>query len=167
MKEWSLSTQPPVDEDAFTTEQAAVAAVNAAFYQAIEDGDLDGMGALWLDGEHADTVHCVHPGQPAVHGRSRVLMSWTVVMARLSYLQFFLTDVRVVVASEVAVVTCAENVLADLPEAEDPSIFAGGRAEATNVFRRDRDGSWRLFSHHSSPVFPSGRGEEAGGSQDG
>lgn len=162
-----MSTQPPVDEDAFTTEQAAVAAVNAAFYQAIEDGDLDGMGALWLDGEHADTVHCIHPGQPAVHGRPRVLMSWTVVMARLSYLQFFLTDVRVVVASELAVVTCAENVLADLPEAEDPSAFAGGRAEATNVFRRDRDGRWRLFSHHSSPVFPTDRGEEAGGPQDG
>ena len=158
-----MSTQPPVDEDAFTAEQAAVAAVNAAFYQAIEDGDLDGMRALWVDGEFADTVHCVHPGQPAVHGRAQVLMSWTVVMARLSYLQFFLTDVRVVVAAEVAVVTCVENVLADLPEAEDPSAFAGGRAEATNVLRRDRDGRWRLFSHHSSPVFPSDRGEEAGG----
>jgi ketosteroid isomerase-like protein len=158
-----LSTQPPVDEDAFTTEQAAVAAVNAAFYQAIEDGDLDGMRALWLDGEHADAVHCVHPGQPAVHGRGKVLMSWTVVMARLSYLQFFLTDVRVVVGSDLAVVTCAENVLADLPEAEEPGGFVGGRAEATNVFRRDGSGAWRLLTHHSSPVFPTDRGEEAAG----
>ena len=156
-----MSTQPPVDEDAFTTGQAAVAAVNAAFYQAIEDGDLDSMRNLWLDGEHADTVHCVHPGQPAVHGRAQVLMSWTVVMARLSYLQFFLTDVRVVIGTDFAVVTCAENVLADLPESDDSTVFAGGRAEATNVFRRAADGQWKLFSHHSSPVFPSGRSEEA------
>lgn len=158
-----MSTQPPVDEDAFTTEQAAVAAVNAAFYQAIEDGDLDGMRALWLDGEHAAEVHCVHPGQPAVHGRGKVLMSWTVVMARLSYLQFFLTDLRVVVGADLAVVTCAENVLADLPEAEEPNGFVGGRAEATNVFRRDGACGWRLLSHHSSPVFPTDRGEEAAG----
>jgi ketosteroid isomerase-like protein len=88
-------------------------------------------------------------------------MSWAVVMSRLSYLQFFITDVRVVVSGDLAVVTCAENVLTDLPrgEGEDPTGFAGGRAEATNVFRRSTDGRWLLFAHHSSPVFPSGDAE--------
>jgi ketosteroid isomerase-like protein len=152
-----LSAQPPVDEDAFTTEQAAVAAVNQAFYQAVEDGDLDGVRALWIDGEHADTAHCVHPGQPAVHGRSQVLMSWAVVMSRLSYLQFFITDVRVVLAGPVAVVSCVENVLTDISPGDgaQAGALAGGRAEAVNVFRRMADGGWRLFAHHSSPVFPS------------
>ncbi|MBS2966115.1 nuclear transport factor 2 family protein [Actinocrinis puniceicyclus] len=156
-----MATQPPVDEEPFTAEQAAVAAVNEAFYQAVEDGDLDTVRAVWIDGEHAGTAHCVHPGQPAVHGRSQVLMSWAVVMSRLSYLQFFITDVRVVVCGDMAVVTCAENVLTDLPhgEGEDPVGFAGGRAEATNLFRRAGDGRWLLFAHHSSPVFPSGGAE--------
>jgi ketosteroid isomerase-like protein len=83
------------------------------------------------------------------------------VMSRLSYLQFFITDVRVVVSGEIAVVTCAENVLTDLPreESEEGTGFAGGRAEATNVFRRVPDGRWLLFAHHSSPVFPSGGSE--------
>ncbi len=156
-----MAMQPPVDEEPFTAEQALVAAANEAFYQAVEDGDLDSVRALWIDGEHAGTVHCVHPGQPAVHGRSKVLMSWAVVMSRLSYLQFFITDVRVVVSGEIAVVTCAENVLTDLPreESEEGIGFAGGRAEATNVFRRVPDGRWLLFAHHSSPVFPSGGSE--------
>jgi len=161
-----MGMQPPVDEEPFTAEQAAVAAANETFYQAVEDGDLDTVRALWIDGEHSATAHCVHPGQPAVHGRSQVLMSWAVVMSRLSYLQFFITDVRVVVSGDVAVVTCAENVLTDLPrgEAEDVGAvagFAGGRAEATNVFRRTADGRWLLFAHHSSPVFPSSGSDPA------
>ena len=152
-----MVTQPPVDEEPFTAEQAAVVLANEAFYQAVEDGDLDSVRALWINGEHADTAHCVHPGQPAVHGRAKVLMSWAVVMSRLTYLQFFITDVRVVVSGEIAVVTCVENVLTDLPHGEstDSAGFAGGRAEATNVFRRGADGRWLLFAHHSSPVFPS------------
>jgi ketosteroid isomerase-like protein len=146
-----------VDEDAFTAEQAVVAAVNQAFYQAVEDGDLDAVRDLWIDGEHAAEVHCVHPGQPAVHGRSQVLMSWAVVMSRLAYLQFFITDVRVVVAGPVAVVSCVENVLTDITSADDApaGALAGGRAEAVNIFRRTADGGWRLFEHHSSPVFPN------------
>ncbi|MGH3416829.1 MAG: YybH family protein [Actinocrinis sp.] len=156
-------THPPVDEEPFTAEQAAVAAANENFYQAVEDADLDTVRALWIDGEHANTAHCVHPGQPAVHGRAQVLMSWAVVMSRLTYLQFFITDVRVVVAGDLAVVTCAENVLTDLPNGEggDGSGFAGGRAEATNVFRRSADGRWLLFAHHSSPVFPSSGPDDA------
>ncbi len=156
-----MTMQPPVDEEPFTAEQAAVVAANESFYQAVEDGDLDTVRALWIDGEHADTAHCVHPGQPAVHGRSQVLMSWAVVMSRLSYLQFFITDVRVVVSGDIAVVTCAENVLTDLPrgEGEEGTGLAGGRAEATNVFRRAGDGRWLLFAHHSSPVFPSSGSE--------
>lgn len=152
-------------DETLTPEQAAVAAVHEAFYQAIEDGDLDKLRDLWIDGEYAATAHCVHPGQPAVHGRSRVLMSWAVIMSRLTYLQFFITDLRVVVGGDLAVVSCTENVLTELPrsareeagvEDDDAAAaqgFAGGRAEATNIFRRTADG-WRLFSHHSSPVFP-------------
>jgi ketosteroid isomerase-like protein len=157
-----MTTQPPVDEEPFTVEQAAVVAANESFYQAVEEGDLDTVRALWIDGEHADTAHCVHPGQPAVHGRSQVLMSWAVVMSRLSYLQFFITDVRVVISGDIAVVTCAENVLTDLPRSEGGeggAGLAGGRAEATNIFRRSRDGRWLLFAHHSSPVFPSSGAE--------
>ena len=160
-----MTDQPPVDEESFTPSQRVVADVNAAFYQAVEDGDLDSVRALWIDGEHAANAHCVHPGQPAVHGRTQVLMSWAVVMSRLSYLQFFITDVRVTLIGDVAIVTCVENVLTDAvfpdsasdEERADPAVFAGGRAEAVNIFRHDARAGWRLFAHHSSPVFPASR----------
>jgi hypothetical protein len=50
-------------------------------------------------------------------------------------------------------VTCGENMLTGMPStAADPSPgLAGGRAVATNVFRRTSSG-WRLWVHHASPV---------------
>jgi hypothetical protein len=75
------------------------------------------------------------------------------IMANTSYIQFVLTDVQVRVDGSIAVVTCGENMLTGMPgTADDPSPgLAGGRAFATNVFRRTPAG-WRLWVHHASPV---------------
>lgn len=132
----------------------AVRAANTALYDAFETGDIDLMGALWLDDGAAQDVSCVHPGWSPVHGRGAVLRSWSMIMANTTYIQFVLTDVSVQVLGDVAVVTCAENMLTGLPsepgEEQLPGL-AGGRAVATNVFRRT-PGGWRLWVHHASPV---------------
>ncbi|MGH8893792.1 MAG: nuclear transport factor 2 family protein [Actinomycetes bacterium] len=132
----------------------AVTAANTALYDAFEAGDIDLMAAVWLDD---DGVSCVHPGWSPVHGRGPVLRSWSVIMANTSYIQFVLTDVRVQMSGDTAVVTCGENMLTGMPEsASDPSPgLAGGRAVATNVFRRTPTG-WRLLVHHASPVLANG-----------
>jgi ketosteroid isomerase-like protein len=86
------------------------------------------------------------------------------IMANTTYIQFVLTDVTVRVTNDVAVVTCGENMLTDLPA--DPGALpgeavaglAGGRAVATNVFRRSTDG-WKLWLHHASPVLTRERPE--------
>lgn len=128
----------------------AVTAANTALYDAFEAGDIDLMGAVWLDD---DGVMCVHPGWSPVHGRGAVLRSWSMIMANTTYIQFVLTDVRVQVTGDVAVVTCGENMLTGLPVTlDEPSPgLGGGRAFATNVFRRTPTG-WRLLVHHASPV---------------
>jgi len=118
---------------------------NAALYAAFESADLDALEQLWDD---ADDIACIHPGSPVLAGRKDVLRSWTALLANSGYLQFVLSDVQIRVSGEVAVVTCAENILADI-SAKDGLI--GGTAVATNVFRR-RDDRWRLWVHHSSPV---------------
>jgi ketosteroid isomerase-like protein len=135
------------------SEVEAVQAANAALYDAFETGDIDLMEALWLDDESAGPVTCVHPGWLPVHGRGAVLRSWSMIMANTSYIQFVLTDVQVRVDGSIAVVTCGENMLTGMPgTADDPSPgLAGGRAFATNVFRRTPAG-WRLWVHHASPV---------------
>lgn len=136
---------------------AAVLKANERFYQAIETADLDLMKEIWVtpeDGEAA--AHCVHPGQAAVHGVGKILRSWAVVLSRMSYLQFFLTDVKVVLIEPVAVVTCVENILSNLPGDEAGQAgFAGSHYEAVNVYRREGAGGWRLLAHSSAPVFPS------------
>ena len=133
---------------------AEIEAANTALYAAFETADVDAMQALW-DDEEPDAVVCVHPGWPMLRGRSRVLRSWSAVMASTSYIQFFLTDVQVHVMGEVAVVTCVENVLTAITE----EVGGNAAVVATNVFVR-RDGVWRLQVYHGSPVL--GRFEEVG-----
>lgn len=133
----------------------AVLAANAGFYAAIETADMDLMESLWLPGD--ETV-CVHPGSEPLRGTPSILRSWTVVMANLPYVQFFLTDVCVSVRGDVASIHCSENVLS-APDGTSVESFAGGRAVATNVFVRTSAGAgavWRLWAHHASPVLDAG-----------
>lgn len=133
-------------------EDNSVMAVNQAFYNSIESGDLDLMRSIWSTRD--DTV-CVHPGGEPVRGADSVMRAWALVMANVDYIQFFLTDVDLAIAPgpaepNIAVVTCAENILSDSGGVADES-FAGGKAVATNVFVRE-DSAWKLWMHHSSPV---------------
>jgi hypothetical protein len=135
---------------------------NERFYEAIENADLDLMHAVWVSAEEEKLASCVHPGQNAVHGVSKILRSWAVVLSRMSYLQFFITDLQVRVLGGVAVVTCVENVLSALPgEDASSAAFGGSHYEAVNVFKVE-NGQWRLMSHVSAPVFPTEVADEDG-----
>jgi ketosteroid isomerase-like protein len=123
-----------------------VVAANEAFYAAVETGDLDRLRELSCSGQE---LVCVHPGVEPIHGTSGVLRSWALIMANAEYIQFFLTDVTVSVAGDVAAVTCTENILT-AGEART-ATFQGGKARALNVFAREGAG-WRLWIHQASPV---------------
>ena len=137
-------------------EHREVEAVNAAFYEAFENADLDTMQDLWLD--DPETL-CVHPGALPVRGTGPINRSWALIMANTPYIQFFLTDVEVSLWDRVASVTCTENVLTG-DESTGPDAFGGAKAVATNVFVRTVDG-WRLWIHHASPVLSAGNHEDA------
>ena len=138
-------------------DERAVLFANAALYDAFETADLDLMEAVWMDGPGAEDVICVHPGWPPLRGRAQVLRSWAMIMANTTNISFVLTDIDATVDGDVAVVTCAENILTGMPEAPELSTalaataLSGGRVAATNVFRRTASG-WRLWVHHASPV---------------
>lgn len=128
--------------------------VHRAFYDAIESGDIDLMASLWAVSDHTS---CIHPGSVPVHGTAPILRTWTLLMANVGYIQFFLTDIEVLTlpagAEEphTAVITCTENILSDagLSSAES---FAGGRAVATSMLVRDGH-TWKIWARHASPVF--------------
>jgi ketosteroid isomerase-like protein len=128
----------------------AVEVVHAEFYAAFESADLDRMGLVWADGSHADDVVCVHPGWPLLRGRGTVLRSWAFIIANTPYIQFVLTDTRIRVSGDQAVVTCAENIITAVEES-DRGLTSGGSVVTTNAFIRTEDG-WRMWLHHGSPV---------------
>ena len=127
-----------------------VAAVNEAFYAAVEAGDLDRLRELCCADRE---LVCLHPGTGPIHGTGAVLRSWALVMASTDYIQFFLTDVHVSVSGDVAAVTCTENILT--AQDEQSSGFQGGKAQALNVFTREAAG-WRMWIHQASPVGSAG-----------
>lgn len=131
-------------------DEAEVLGANEAFYAAVEAGDLDALHQLWASGPASV---CVHPGAEPIHGTAGVLRSWALIMANTDYIQFFLTDVRVSVAGDVAAVTCTENILT--AGDEQLAEFRGGKARAMNVFRREPEG-WRMWIHQASPVGSGG-----------
>jgi ketosteroid isomerase-like protein len=134
-----------------TSDVEAIERLNAEFYAAFENGDLDLMGAIWGDDEAAGgAVICVHPGGPMIRGRSAVLRSWALMMANTSYIQFVLTDVQTRILGAIAVLTCAENILTASDD-DAAGFAAGGRVATTNAFVRT-GGGWRMWLHHGSPV---------------
>ncbi|MDH2387574.1 nuclear transport factor 2 family protein [Streptomyces sp. HNM0663] len=131
------------------TDVELVEEANTAFYETMERGDFERLSELWLD----DDISCVHPGWPVLSGRGEVLRSYALIMANTEYIQFFLTDVKVSVAGDTALVSCTENILSGGPaeEAGELGPLVGQLVVATNVFRRTSDG-WKIWSHHGSPV---------------
>ncbi|MEU8525647.1 MULTISPECIES: nuclear transport factor 2 family protein [Streptomyces] len=147
------------------TDTRAVEAANTAFYEAMERGDFETVSELWLsghDGAPHSVISCVHPGWPVLTGRGEVLRSYALIMANTEYIQFFLTDVKIALAGEVAVVTCTENILSGGPAEDGAELgpLVGQLVVATNVFRRTFDG-WKLWSHHASPVLTENDEEES------
>lgn len=137
--------------------------VHRSFYDAIETGDIDLMKALWADSEQ---VSCIHPGAEPVRGTGAVLRTWSMLMANVGYIQFFLTDVEIVTFPpgaddpHTAVVTCTENILSGEGMASAES-FAGGKAIATSILVNDGH-SWKFWLRHASPVMePQRHGGES------
>ncbi|MCP3821686.1 nuclear transport factor 2 family protein [Streptomyces sp. A3M-1-3] len=126
----------------------------------MERGDFEGLSDLWLNDDDSE-ISCVHPGWPVLSGRGEVLRSYALIMANTDYIQFFLTDTKVTVADDTALVTCTENILSGGPaeEAGELGPLVGQLVVATNVFRRTPDG-WKVWSHHGSPVLAESDEEE-------
>ena len=142
----------------------AALAVHRAFYDAVETGDVDLMASLWAD--DPDTS-CVHPGAMPLRGTPAVLRSWTVLMANVGYIQFFLTELEITGFPRgsddptTAVISCTENILSGRASSEDwasprerseqAATFTGGKAVCTSILIRDPSG-WKFWSRHASPV---------------
>lgn len=132
--------------DDLTPEEAAqreaVLGANAAFYDAFERRDFDGVCDAW---EHSSRVVCTHPGWPTLRGWAALATAWMRLVSNQQRLQFILTNEVAIVAGDAAWVSCDENIL----DGDGSSTVA-----ALNVFVRADDG-WKMVAHHGSIVHAS------------
>jgi ketosteroid isomerase-like protein len=117
--------------------------IEQAFYEALENADLDALMALWADDEH---VVCIHPGGPRVEGYHDVRDSWKEILSS-GALHIRVVPVHSVEGVMVAVRTLLEQVVVNASPTEQHVM----QVSATNVFHKGPSG-WKLVMRHASPA---------------
>ena len=141
-----LLTSRPVKRT-FPTAQDA----EAAFYEALEKGDLEAMMEVWAEDED---VVCVHPTGPRLTGYEQVRESWAQIFKSGQRLKVHLTNHAVLSGMMLAVHSLHENITVGGESKPRPPVVT------TNVYSRTATG-WRMLVHHASPA-PQGPVRAAG-----
>ena len=116
----------------------------AAFYEALQAGDIEKLMACWAD---EDDIVCVHPGGGRLLGAGAIRASFEAMFAHGS-IQARAEKVRVIEAMG----ACIHSVLERIEIlTEDGPRHA--YVIATNVYQRTAQG-WRMVAHHASPGTP-------------
>ena len=119
--------------------------IEAAFYDALQKGDIEKLMACWAD---EDEVVCVHPGGPRVVGALAIRATFDAMFSNGS-IRAKPQQVRKVES----LTSVVHNVLERIEV-----LTEGGPAHAyvlaTNVYHRTAQG-WRMVLHHASPGIQS------------
>ena len=116
----------------------------AAFYEALQAGDIEKLMVCWAD---EDDIVCVHPGSGRLLGAGEIRASFEAMFANGS-IQVRPEKIRVMEAMG----ACIHSVLERIEIlTEDGPRHA--YVIATNVYQRTAQG-WRLVVHHASPGTP-------------
>lgn len=115
--------------------------IEAAFYEALQKGDLDKLMACWAD---EDDIVCVHPGGPRLVGLGAIRAAFDAMFSNGS-IRAWPERVRKVESMTSAMHNVLERI--DVLTESGP---ATAYVLATNVYHRTGQG-WRLVAHHASP----------------
>lgn len=115
--------------------------VEAAFYEALQAGDVDQLMACWAD---EDDIICVHPGGPRLVGAAAIRAAFEAMLANGS-MRVVPERKRKVESLSASVHNVLERI--DMVTVEGPQH---AWVVATNVFLKTAEG-WRMVAHHASP----------------
>jgi ketosteroid isomerase-like protein len=113
------------------------AEVEAAFYDALNRGDVEALMLLWADDEE---IFCIHPGGPRLHGHAAIQASWEAILER-GGLQIHPSQLFETHNLMSAVHSVIEGVTSN---ASEPAHLL-----ATNAYMKTPQG-WRMVLHHVS-----------------
>ena len=115
--------------------------VEAQFYEALREADIDKLMAVWADDEE---VVCIHPGGPRLVGAAAVRAGFEAVFAS-GAVRAQPERVRRVHTLSAAMHSVVERVAVGTSEGTRT-----GWVMATNVYLKTSHG-WRMVAHHASP----------------
>lgn len=116
--------------------------VEAAFYDALQRGDIEKLMACWAD---EDDIFCIHPGGPRVVGATAIRATFEAMFSEGGPVRASPERVRKIVSVAGIVHNLVERV--EVPTAGGPT---NAWVIATNVYHRTAQG-WRMVAHHASP----------------
>lgn len=115
--------------------------IEAAFYEALQSGNIEKLMACWSD---EDEIVCVHPGGPRLVGPAAIRSAFDAMFAN-GPIRAQASKVRKVQALSASVHSVLERI---------ELLTDGGPRHAyviaTNVYQLTSQG-WRMVAHHASP----------------
>jgi ketosteroid isomerase-like protein len=117
--------------------------INSEFYHAFENLSIERMEGLW---KHEDNVVCIHPGWDLFTGWLAIRESWITIFRNTEMIKFIITNTKVRVFDNLAVIVCLENIETLL----NGEIVRLG-VISTNIFEQ-MENQWFLIHHHGSSV---------------
>ncbi|WP_411881307.1 YybH family protein [Polaromonas sp. YR568] len=118
--------------------------IEAAFYDALQSGDIDKLMACWGD---EDDIVCVHPGAARLVGPAAIRAAFDAMFAN-GTIRAQPIKVRKVEAMSASVHSVLERVEVLTEEGPRHAYVI-----ATNVYHKTAQG-WRMVAHHASPGTP-------------
>lgn len=116
--------------------------IEAAFYEALQAGDLEKLMACWAD---EDDIVCIHPGGPRVVGAGAIRAAFDAMFSHGGSINAKPEHIRRVDSMASAVHSVLERVEILSPEGPVQATVL-----ATNVYHKTPQG-WRMVVHHTSP----------------
>ncbi len=133
-----------MSEKIFPTAQDA----ENAFYEALENADLEAMMAVWAEDEE---ILCVHPTGARLSGQDAVRRSWAEIFSGGARARVHLTQQVALSAMMMEVHSVHENFSLESEAGEQGRDSRPAPIVATNVYLRTSSG-WRMIVHHASPA---------------
>ncbi len=124
--------------------------VEQQFYEALQQGDLEMLMAVWADDDEAA---CVHPGGVRVSGTAALRASFEAILSQ-GPLNIVPESVR-----RHQGMGCAVHHLTERISGRTPDGLQTAFVLATNVYLKTTQG-WRLVAHHASAAAPDGQPAE-------
>jgi ketosteroid isomerase-like protein len=118
--------------------------VEAVFYEALQNADIEKMMSCWADD---DEIVCIHPGGPRIIGLASIRGAFEALFSNGSVQAY---PERVVKLNSLtsAVHSVVERVEVMLPDGPQKAYTS-----ATNVYQHTPMG-WKMVVHHASPGTP-------------